>query len=345
MIVLKLLYEGDNTPPTYQEIICHIYFYIKMGYFWRKDRYFEGGHATVAPPTFPYASVVSRESVRVALTLAALNDPEDKTSDIQNAYLTAPCLEKICTTLGSEFGPDLAGKKALVVRVLYGITSAGASFKNHLSECTRNIGYPLCPEDPDLWFKEETCPSDGDKHYAYFFLYVDNCLVIHNAEDTALHELDHFFTMKSGSIGYPNMYLGAKLRKVVLENGFEAWATSALKYLKEAVSNSEDYLHENFGGRKFSKKVINTFESEYDPLMNSSADLGLMLMNYYQTLIGVLRGIVELGRIDIITEVSMLVSQLALQQYGHPEAVFYIFGYQEGPSQCPDGIKSDISNS
>ena len=84
------------------------------------------------------------------------------------------------------------------------------------------------------------------------------------------------------------------------------------------------------GGRKFSKKVINPFESEYDPLMDSSADLGPILLNYYQTQIGVLRWMVELGRIDIITEVSMLASQLALPREGHLEAVFHIFGYLKG---------------
>ena len=95
--------------------------------------------------------------------------------------------------------------------------------------------------------------------------------------------------MKSGSIGDPNMYLGAKLRKVVLENRVEAGATSALKYVQEAVSNSEAYLHEHFGGRKLAKTVINPFKSEYDPLMNSSAELGPILLKYYQTHIGVLR--------------------------------------------------------
>ena len=91
-------------------------------------------------------------------------------------------------------------------------------------------------------------------------------MVIHHAADTALYELDHFFKIKSGSIGDTNMYLGAKLRKVVLENGVEAWATSAPKYVQEAVSNSEAYLNDNFGGRQFAKKAINKFELEYDPL-------------------------------------------------------------------------------
>ena len=163
--------------------------------------------------------------------------------------------------LGSKFGPDLAGKKALVVSALYYLKSAGDSFINHMAERMRNIGYLSCLADPDLWFKEETHPSDGVKYYTYFLLYVDDCLAIHHAADTALHEFDHFFKMKSGSIGDPNMYLGAKLRKVVLENGVEAWATSASKYVQEDVSNSEAYLHEHFGGWKFAKNVINKFDS------------------------------------------------------------------------------------
>jgi hypothetical protein len=47
-----------------------------------------------------YASVVSRESVRVALTLAALNDVDVKMADIENAYLMAPSTEKVWTVLG-----------------------------------------------------------------------------------------------------------------------------------------------------------------------------------------------------------------------------------------------------
>ena len=94
--------------------------------------------------------------------------------------------------------------------------------------------------------------------------------------------------------------------------------------------NSEAYLCEHFGGRGFAKKVIDPFESEYDPLIDLSADMGPIILNYYQTQIGVLRWMVELGMIDIINEVSMLASQLALPQEGHLEAVFHIFGYLKG---------------
>jgi len=102
--------EGDEAiPPTYQEIRCHMVFDVKMEDFRRKARFVAGGHMTEAPASNTYASVVSRESVRIALTLAALNDLEVKTADIENAYLTAPVAEKIWCVLGPKFGAN-AGK-------------------------------------------------------------------------------------------------------------------------------------------------------------------------------------------------------------------------------------------
>ena len=61
---------------------------------------------TDAPPTITYASVISRESVRIVLLLSTLNDLEVKAVDIMNAYITAPVEEKIWTILGPEFGAD-----------------------------------------------------------------------------------------------------------------------------------------------------------------------------------------------------------------------------------------------
>ena len=65
-------------------------FDINMEDFCKKARYVAGVNATVAHPTLTYVSVVLRESVRIALTLAALNDLEVKTSYIQNEYFTSP---------------------------------------------------------------------------------------------------------------------------------------------------------------------------------------------------------------------------------------------------------------
>ena len=87
---------------------------------------------TKAPATITYASVVSRETVRIALLMAALNDLNVKVGDVLNAYITAPITEKVWTVLGPEFGTD-AGKSAIIVRALYGLKSAGAAFRAHLA--------------------------------------------------------------------------------------------------------------------------------------------------------------------------------------------------------------------
>jgi hypothetical protein len=70
--------------------------------------------------------------VRITLTLAALNDLDVEMADIENAYLTAPLTENVWTVLGPEYGDD-AGKRALIVRALYGLKSSGAAFRNHLA--------------------------------------------------------------------------------------------------------------------------------------------------------------------------------------------------------------------
>ena len=98
-----------------------------------KSRLVAGGHMTDAPATTTFASVVSRETVQIALPLAGLNKLQVKVSDIENAYITAPCTEKIWTILGPEFGSD-AGKSTIFVRASYGLKSADASFCNHLAD-------------------------------------------------------------------------------------------------------------------------------------------------------------------------------------------------------------------
>jgi len=51
------------------------------------------------------------------------------------------------------------------------------------------------------------------------------------------------------------------------------------------------------------------------------------IVTRYQGLIGILRWAVELGRIDIFVEVSMLSSHNAMPRVGHLEAVYHIFAY------------------
>jgi hypothetical protein len=100
IIAFKIINGEESFTPTYQEIRCHMIFDVKMEDFRLKTSFVAGGHTPDTPHTMTYASFVARESVRVALILAALNDLDVNMADIENAYLTAPITEKVWTVLG-----------------------------------------------------------------------------------------------------------------------------------------------------------------------------------------------------------------------------------------------------
>ncbi len=126
-IAFNILPDGRSVPIGYQKIPCHMIFDVKMEDFRQKAQLVAGGHQTQAPATITYASVVSRETVRLALTFASLKDLEVKVGNVLNVYITAPVKEKVWTILGPEFEHD-SGKSAVIVHALYGLKSAGAAF-------------------------------------------------------------------------------------------------------------------------------------------------------------------------------------------------------------------------
>ena len=67
---------------------------------------------------------------------------------------------------------------------------------------------------------------------------------------------------------------------------------------------------------------------KYRPEIDVSPECGEDDASYYHSLlIGVLRWIVELGRVDIDVEVSMMSSHLALPRVGHLQELYHIFAY------------------
>jgi hypothetical protein len=69
------------------------------------------------------------------------------------------------------------------------------------------------------------------------------------------------------------------------------------------------------------------FPSNYRPELDVTDELSLDLCSRYSQLIGVLRWMVELGRIDIYHEVLVLSQYLASPRVGHLETVYHIFAY------------------
>ena len=103
-----------------------------------------------------YAGVVSRESIRILLTHAAVHKVSVKAADIRNAYLQAPTSEKHYIICGPEFGLENEGKRTVIVRALYGGKSAGADFCHHLRSCMDHLGFESSLADPYVWMRRST---------------------------------------------------------------------------------------------------------------------------------------------------------------------------------------------
>ena len=65
----------------------------------------------------------------------------------------------------------------------------------------------------------------------------------------------------------------------------------------------------------------------YEAIMDTYKDLDPAEASYFQSIIGVMRWMAEIGRIGIATEVSLLSSHLDYPQYGHIEVAFHVIAY------------------
>ena len=302
---------------------CYMIFDVKFGEnFWRKARLVAGGHMTDTPNTLTYSSVISRDSVCIALTIAALNELSVMACDIQNAYLTAECREKIWTHAGPEFSSE-SGLIMIVKKALYGLKGSGAAFRAHLAEKLHNIGFiPTCV-DPDVWCRPAVKP-DSFEYYEYILCYVDDLLAISHDAQEVLKSVQDTFKFKDDKIDKPDVYLGAQLDKMSVD-GFEGWTMSSEKYVKLAIENIEQTLAET--NQRLPAKCQTPLSSGYRPELDTSPELKTEGLQRYQELIGILHWAVELGRVDILLETSLMSTHLALPRRGHLEQLHHIFGY------------------
>ena len=94
-MVVAFEFSDDHKPPVgYAKATCHMIFDIKFD-LTRKARLVLNGAKHEVPKEMTFSSVVSRDSVRIAFTLAALNGLDILAADIQNAYLSAPTEERL----------------------------------------------------------------------------------------------------------------------------------------------------------------------------------------------------------------------------------------------------------
>ena len=90
-----------------------------------------------------------------------------------------------------------------------------------------------------------------------------------------------------------------------MDNDVCFWSISPSRYVQEAVRNCQKNLKKSLSDEyELIANAPNPFPLGYEPCMYVSPLLSPDEASYFQNIIGVMRWMVELGRIDIAVEVS-----------------------------------------
>ena len=131
----------------------------------------------------------------------------------------------------------------------------------------------------------------------------------------------------------PDTFLGSQLQFKRQINTPECWCMSSTKYVNEAIKTLEETLQSKYPNQKTGDKMrLSTsatvpINKHYKAELDTSQFLDVDDTRWYQELIGILRWAVELGRVDIHYEISLLSSHLAAPRIGHLHQVIHVFSY------------------
>ena len=102
---------------------------------------------------------------------------------------------------------------------------------------------------------------------------------------------------------------------------------SSVDYINAAVTNIEGGLAKK--GRKLNLKATTPVNITIAVELDASEELDEEGIQYFQELIGILRWATEIGRVDILHEVSLLSQYQAAPREGHLVQAPHIFAFLE----------------
>ena len=170
--------------------------------------------------------------------------------------------------------------------------------------------------------------TNGERYYSYIINCVYDVLDISEEAGPILAHIGEYFKLKAGSVCPPTNYLGTKLHFTRLLNGVAACGVSPSQYVQEATKCCKKHVDKIFKGKYiWFGKAPNPFVMNYDPCTDISTVCTANKVSYFQSLIGVMRWMVEIGRIDIATEISFFSSHMVIPQEVHLEADICVMSY------------------
>jgi Reverse transcriptase (RNA-dependent DNA polymerase) len=212
--------DDDVIPAFWKPVGVHMIFDVKMD-LTRKARLVANGHETEVPTESTYSTVVTRDSVRLAFLLAALNGLDVLAGDVQNAYINAESKENLyIQEAGPECGPGFIGRPCMIVRALYGLKSSWARWHDHMAQTLRDLAYKTCIADHNVWMKPKV-KHNGEEYWEYVLIYSDDILVVSHDPLEVMNGLTKVYTLKEGSVAPPKTYLGADVQQHTFMDAFK----------------------------------------------------------------------------------------------------------------------------
>ena len=144
------------------------------------------------------------------------------------------------------------------------------------------------------------------------------------------------FTLKDDMVEKADIYLGSSLDNILTADGAECWTMPPKKYCKAAVQNVEKVLNNH--DRRLPSKCRAPLNPGYRPELNISPELIADGVQRYQELIGMLRWAIEIGRIDILLEVLLMLNHLALPRTRYLEHLYHVFVFLKEKPKIKSGF-------
>ena len=200
MIALEF-HDADKVPIGHEEIGAHVIFDVKISLVRKARLVANGQQVDELSREMTYSSVPSLDSVRLFFLMAALNDLDVLSVDIQNAYLSALIKEKYFIYARAEdgFPPQYVGRPAEIICALYRLPVAGESFRLYLAKPIKSMDFAPCKADRDVHMRPAV-HKNRDSYYEHLICFVDDILVCSERPDIVMKAIGEQFTLKDGII-------------------------------------------------------------------------------------------------------------------------------------------------
>jgi hypothetical protein len=312
----RILKRNEKAPTDYTRVPLIICFDVKHDGR-RKCRQVAGGHVTAAATEDVYSTVVAPEGVRCVIFVAEHNGLSVWGGDVGNAYLNGLTREKVYAVLGPEYGPELEGLVAIVVKAFYGLKTSCARWAEHLADTLRSLGWERSKALSDVWMK------DCGTHYEYLAVYSDDIIVASKDPKSVYDIIQKTYTMKG--VGVPEYFLGAACGRA--DGPYNDKGSTSTLSAKVYLHNLIPRLEKDLG--VFRNYTV-PMDPEYRPELDETPLLGEEDTSKFRMLTGSAQWAITLGRMDIAYATTMLSRFNMCPREGHLFAMKKLFGYLKG---------------